>query len=260
MIKKNRITPITMRLKKKISKGRFIELDFLRGFAITHMIILHLLWDLDYYNILPTNSLIQNTNIIVQVTFFTIVGMCLAITFNKKRDNPNKLYKHLVKRGLWIFSLGLVLTAVTLVFMPERPIIFGVLHCIGLCIILSIPFLKLSEYNYPIALSMIVIGIVLGSFTIQNASVLHLVVGLHPADIWAYTIDYFPIFPWLGVTLLGVSIGNILYKDNKRNFYLPDISKYLPVKALAFLGKRSLAIYLFHQPAIVGLITLYTIL
>ncbi len=260
MIKKKFITKAAMRLKKPKKKERFIELDFLRGFAITHMILLHILWDLDYYNILPTNSLIQNTNIIVQVTFFTIVGICLAITFNKKRDNPKTFYKHLVKRGLWIFSLGMILTIVTLIFMPDRPILFGVLHCIGLCIILSIPFLKLSEKNYPIALLMILTGIVLGEMVFQNASIFHLIVGLHPADIWAYTIDYFPIFPWLGVTLLGVTIGNILYKDSKRRFYLPDLSNYIPVRMLSWLGKRSLAIYLVHQPAIVGLITLYTIL
>ncbi len=260
MIKKKFITPFTMKFQKTKKTGRFIELDFLRGFAITHMILLHLLWDLDYYNIFPTNAFIQKTNIIVQITFFTIVGICLAITFNKKRNDPKEYYLHLIKRGAWIFSLGLALTIVTLIFMPDRPILFGVLHCIGLCIILSIPFLKLSKYNFPIAISMIVLGLILGSFTIQNANILQLIVGLHPADIWTYTIDYFPIFPWLGVTLLGVGIGNVLYKDNKRRFYIPDISKYLPVKVLSWLGKRSLAIYLVHQPAIVGAITLYTLL
>jgi len=244
---------------KKKKANRFIELDFLRGFAITHMIFLHFLWDLDYYDIFPLNTFIQNTNVLVQVTFFTLVGVCLAITFNRKTKNPKKLYMHLMKRGGWIFVLGMIITAVTLMFMPERPIIFGVLHCIGLCIILSIPFLKLNHWNYPIALTMMVIGIVIGSLDIQNPSLFHIIVGLHPTNFWTYTIDYFPIFPWLGVCLFGVSIGNILYKDNKRMFYLPDLSKYLPVKILSWLGRHSLKIYLFHQPAIAGALILYTI-
>jgi len=259
MIKNLLITKFKM-MKQKNKTNRFIELDFLRGFAIVHMILLHFLWDLDYYGIFPLNQFVQDTNIIVQVTFFTLVGICLAITFNKKATNPNKLYKHLIKRGLWIFSLGMIITIVTLIFMPERPILFGVLHCIGFCIILSVPFLKLREWNHPIAVSMILTGIILGSYNIQNPSLLHIIIGLHPANFWTYTIDYFPILPWLGVCLLGVSIGNILYKDNKRHFYLPDISKYLPVKILSFLGKHSLKIYLFHQPAIAGALILYTII
>lgn len=259
MIKNLIFTKLKM-IKQKKHKMRFVELDFLRGFAITHMIILHLLWDLDYYKILPLNSLVQQTNVIVQVTFFIIVGICLAITFDKKARNPKKLYKHLLKRGLWIFSLGMTITAITLIFMPERPILFGVLHCIGLCIILSIPFLKLRQWNQPIALTMIVTGIILGTYTIQNPSVFHLLIGMHQANVWTYTIDYFPLFPWLGVCLLGISIGSILYKDNKRGFYLPDISKYLPVKFLSWFGRHSLTIYLVHQPAIAGFLMLYTII
>jgi uncharacterized membrane protein len=247
-------------VKQKNKTNRFIELDFLRGFAIIHMILLHFLWDLDYYNIFPINKLVQNTNIIVQVTFFTLVGICLAITFNKNTKNSKKLYKNLIKRGLWIFSLGMIITVVTMIFMPERPIIFGVLHCIGLCIIISVPFLKLKQWNQPIALLMILSGIIIGSFNIQNPSILHVIIGFHPENFWTYTIDYFPIFPWLGVCLLGVSIGNILYKDNKRHFYMPNISKYLPVKIVSWLGKNSLKIYLFHQPAIAGAILLYTII
>jgi len=259
MIKNFVFTKLKMAREKKYKMSRFIELDFLRGFAILHMILLHLLWDLDYYEILPINPTIQQTNVIVQVTFFTILGMCLAITFDKKTGQHKKLYLHLLKRGLWIFFLGMIITIVTLIFMQERPIIFGVLHCIGLCIILSIPFLKFKQWNQPIALTLIVIGIILGTLSIQNPSILHLLIGLHPADVWTYTIDYFPIFPWLGVTLLGVSIGSMLYKDNKRRFYLPDISKYVPVKLLSWFGKHSLTIYLFHQPAIAGALILYTI-
>jgi len=249
-----------MYTKKRQNPSRFIELDFLRGFAITHMILLHVLWDLDYYKIYPLNSTIQGTNVIVQVMFFLLLGICLAITFNKKKDNPIKLYKHLLKRGLWVFSLGMFLTIITLIFMPDRPIIFGVLHCIGFCIILSIPFLKLGKLNHPIATAFIAFGIFIGAFTIQNPTIMHIIFGIHQANIWTYTIDYFPIFPWLGVCLLGISIGNILYKDNKRRFYMPDISKYLPIKTVSWLGRHSLTIYLVHQPAIVGVLTLYTFL
>jgi len=260
MIKDEYIIPEKMQ-RKKHKKSRFIELDFLRGFAIAHMIILHLLWDLNYYGIFNFFPVIQKTNIIVQIMFFTIVGICLSIGFNKTDENKrDKLYLHLLKRGAWIFSLGLVITAVTLVFMPDRPIILGVLHCIGLCIILSIPFLKFQNKNIIIANILIISGIIIGSFNFQNPTLLHLLIGFHPADLWTYTIDYFPLLPWLGVTLLGVSIGNILYSGNERRFKLPDLSVFHSIRFVSWLGRNSLIIYLIHQPFIVAVLTLYLII
>ena len=260
MIKEKLITLAKMAVHKP-KKNRFVELDFLRGFAITFMILLHILWDLDYFDIYSLNNTIYQSSIIAQVMFFTLMGACLAVVYNKNQKSSKiKLYLHLIKRGIWIISLGMIITLVTLIFMPERPILFGVLHCIGLCVILSILFLKLKHWNIAIAITMICTGFVLSTIHTPNPSALHLIIGLHPADFWIYTIDYFPIFPWLGVCLLGVSIGNMLYDGDKRRFKLPDISTYKPVKALSWLGQHSLAIYLVHQPVIAGALTLYTIL
>jgi len=74
-----------------------------------------------------------------------------------------------------------------------------------------------------------------------------------------YTIDYFPLLPWLGVCLLGIALGDIMYKDNKRRFPLPDLSKYRPSKLFSWLGQHSLAIYLLHQPVIAGVLFLFLI-
>lgn len=240
---------------------RFIELDLLRGFAIVFMILIHLMWDLDYFGIYPLNQTLQNTNVIVQVMFFLLVGICLAVGFNKnKKPSKRKLYEHLLRRGLWIFGLGMFLTIFTMIFMPGRPIYFGVLHCIGFCIILTIPFLKFRHWNFVFATAFISAGLIIKMVHVSNPTVLHLIVGLHPADFWTYTIDYFPIFPWLGVCLLGVAFGGILYKDNKRAFIFPDISEHMPVQALSWFGRHSLVIYLIHQPVIAGVLSVYLIL
>ena len=260
MIKKKLITTHKMMMKKTKS-SRFIELDFLRGFAIIFMIIIHLMWDLAYFDIYPLNQTLQNTNVIVQVMFFTLVGICLSINYNKTKERFKKeLYLHLIRRGLWIFILGMAITLATSILIPERPVLFGVLHCIGICVILSTPFLKLKKYNFPIASAMILIGIMIGMFTVENPTALHLLIGLHPADFWSHTIDYFPLFPWLGVCLLGVVIGNVLYNGNERKIKIPNISKHIPVspiKAFSLVGKHSLVIYLVHQPIITGLLLLY---
>lgn len=243
----------------KIHSYRFIELDLLRGCAIAIMIFYHLLWDLDYFDIVSLNNGMYQTNRLFPPIFFLLIGICLAISTSKKQT-PNERTKHLLIRGSWIFSLGMILTSITLIIIPDKPILFGALHCIGLSIILSIPFLKFKSYNIIFASIIILIGFIVGSIPVENPSLLHLVIGFHKAGIWNYTIDYFPLLPWFGVILVGIALGDILYKDNKRKFKIPNLSKYKPITIFSWLGQRSLIVYLLHQPIITGALLFFKIL
>jgi uncharacterized membrane protein len=242
---------------EKRQSQRFIELDILRGFAILFMIILHLFWDLDYFGILTLNKGFYSLNIIVPVMFFLLVGICQAVNNNKYQNQPTKMHLRTIQRGLWILNLGMLFTLLTSIALPQRPILFGVLHCIGCCVILSTFFLRYKSINILLAIICITSGIAIGTLlTIETPTILQLAIGIHQSDIATHTIDYFPILPWLGVCLLGITIGNILYKDNKRRFPLPDLSKYTSIKPFSWLGQHSLAIYLLHQPIIAGVLFL----
>lgn len=247
--------------KKQTNSGRFIELDVLRGFAIIFMIFLHIIWDLDYFGFMPINTQIYQFQKIVPAMFFVLLGVCLVVSKNKKiiqSSYDEKRYnKHLFLRGLKIIGLGIVITIITLIFIPDRPIFFGVLHCIGFSIILSIPLLKSNYYNIIFVILIIITGFLLNWYPVENPTAFHLAVGLHQANIAQHTIDYFPIFPWFGVCLLGIILGNIMYKGNERRFKIPDISKYKPVTMFSWLGKHSLAIYLLHQPVIAGALSIF---
>jgi uncharacterized membrane protein len=248
----------------KPSSKRFIELDILRGFAIIGMIFLHILFDLDYFGIMPLNLDIYRFQKIIPVLFFLLVGMCLIVSKNKKlhlsKEKQKEFNLHVILRGLRIFSLGMIITTITLIFMPDKPIIFGVLHCIGLSIVFSVAFLKFKYYNILFATLIILAGLMLGGYPVENPTAIQLAFGLHPTNLADYTIDYFPLLPWFGITLLGIALGDWLYKDNKRRFTVPSLPNYRPFSVFSWMGRHSLAIYLIHQPVIAGILSLYLII
>ena len=77
--------------------------------------------------------------------------------------------------------------------------------------------------------------------------------GLKPIGFATY--DYFPIFPYFGLVLIGIGLGKTLYNKKKRNFKLINLEKKQVIKQFCFLGRHSLIIYLIHIPIL--LIILY---
>jgi len=115
-------------------------------------------------------------------------------------------------------------------------------------------------YTFLIGVTVVLVGILMSIYPMQNPTIAHLALGMHPTNIYSFTVDYFPIFPWFGLCLVGIATGHWLYKENKRRFSIPDLSKYKPVSAFSWLGKHSLVIYLVHQPIIAGVLFLFVIL
>jgi uncharacterized membrane protein len=245
-------------MDKSLEK-RFWEIDFLRGLAIIMMIIYHLFYDLDFFNV-------HNISIIsgfwwyfartTAAMFILLVGISLTLSYSRARAwNPkSNLYPRYLRRGLKIFSWGLIITLMTWIFLREGFVMFGVLHLIGISIILAYPFLKLRYLNLLIGITFISIGMYLKNFTFGSSWWIWL--GLTPYNF--YTVDYFPIFPWFGVILIGLFIGNLLYPGYTRKFNLFDISNFSFIRLFCFLGRRSLLIYLIHQPILITLLIILT--
>jgi len=170
----------------------------------------------------------------------------------RKLDCAKKVYLKYLKRGLKVFSWGLIITLTTWVFLRAGFVIFGILHFIGISIILAYPFLKLRSWNLLIGIAFISPGIYLKNFTFGYPWLMWL--GLKPERF--YTVDYFPIFPWFGVILIGVFFGNLLYPDYTQKFKLFDLSDFTFIRLFCFLGRHSLLIYLIHQPILITLLYL----
>ena len=239
---------------------RFWEVDSLRGLAIVMMVVFHFIFDLNYFGIysfdIHSGFLWWFARITASMFIF-LVGVSLSLSYARttilnRNINEKKLFLKYLKRGLKIFSYGLLITAATYIFIGDGFIVFGILHFIGMAIILEYVFIKRKYTNLFLGLAFIAAGIFLMNFRFNFYGLLWL--GFTPNNF--YTVDYFPLLPWLGIVSFGIFVGNTLYEKYVRRFKLPDLSSNLIVKISSFLGKHSLLIYLIHQPIIILLLFL----
>ena len=235
-------------------RKRIWELDAFRGICVLGMVLVHLTYDLTaLYRVVDW----------VTPNWFNFVQTWGGVLFLLISGISATLGRHSVRRGLVVFGSGMVITAVTvgmyLLGMANRGIIiyFGVLQCLGLCMILWPLFRKMPWW----ALTAIGAAMAIFGLWLMNQPPVD-TYWLMPFGLpWPtfYTSDYFPIFPHLGFFLLGAALGRTVY--HHKETLLPRVNEKNPL--LVFLqkcGKYSLFIYLLHQPILSGVCMLLSML
>ncbi|MFH1257733.1 MAG: heparan-alpha-glucosaminide N-acetyltransferase [Candidatus Micrarchaeota archaeon] len=229
--------------------GRFWEIDFFRGLSVVGMVAFNWMFALDYLGTaeFPVNEgLLWWLGRLVAIAFVSIAGVSLSISYSRNANKTGKFIRNkYLSRGLGIFALGITITITTWLYEPKATIWFGVLHLIGIATLLAIPILKRkisSRMILALSASLITIGLWLQQFTFEFAYLLWL--GFWPAG-W-YTFDYFPILPWFGVFLLGMTVGKSVFAGRKPVGLLGPVRD--AIKPIFFLGRHTLIIYLLHQP------------
>ncbi len=236
-----------------VAVKRFWEVDALRGLAIVMMVLFHLVYDLNFWGLWRVDLYSGFWWFFPRAiagTFILLVGVSLTLSLARATHTAGgRLYLRYLRRGLRVLSWGLVITAVTWLFYRSGFVVFGILHFIGVAIILAYPFLKLRYWNLLLGVALVVVGVYLEGWSVETSWLFWL--GLRPLHF--QSVDYFPLIPWFGVVLVGVFLGNTLYAGYTRRFPLPDVSTSALVRWLGFLGRHSLLIYLTHQPILVTL-------
>jgi len=237
--------------------SRLWEIDLFRGIAILMMIVFHTVFDISFLGIAPVDVATGFWRYFAYVTasfFLLIVGVSLVISHARavQKLSGFLLVKKYFLRGAGIFALGLLVTLGTWWYLHEGYVIFGILHLIGISIMLSPIFFRFGRLNLLLGLACIPVGWIISGL---GGPVFLLPLGILPPGF--ASVDYTPLFPWFGMVLIGMGLGESLYTGGVRQFTirpLPD----LMVVPFSFLGRHSLVIYLVHQPVIVLLLALVT--
>ncbi len=225
------------------------------------MVVYHLMYDLYYFRVsdaIFTDPFWFYFQRATATLFIGLVGVSLAL--RSARAQHRLVYAALLKRGLTILGWGLVITTITRFALgPDVYIRFGVLHFIGVSILFAYPFLRGKWLNLVFGMGLIALGVWLQRFTFGPPWSSYLFwLGLEPPN-HTY-VDFFPFIRWFGVVLLGIFVGNQLYGQVGRRFSPADRTETWVVCALSWMGRRSLAIYLLHQPILFALFLAFFLL
>ena len=192
------------RVQQKAPAGRYALLDELRGLDLVSMMLYHACWDMmflfgiwmDWYIGWPGRLWQQS----ICWVFILLSGFCVPLGHRT------------LKRGAQVFAAGALVTVVTLVFMPEDRVVFGVLTFLGSAMLLTgvlEPLLKKIPPAAGLAVSAVLFaltyhlderwlgfgGLRLALPDAWYANYFTAFFGFLPFDF--YSTDYFALLPWL---------------------------------------------------------------
>lgn len=223
---------------KRELKMRHGEIDVLRATAIALMVLFHLAYDLKEF---------AGVNVDYHSPFWFFVGKISALLFIFISGLCSGFSRFPVRRGIKVFFYGLVITVVTYLFMKDEYVRFGILHFIGVAMILSGVLFRLS--------SRMLLGIAgcsaLFGFWFKGQVVKTSL--LFPFGLiydGFKSMDYYPIFPYLAVTIIGILAYRGFYAKRTKPLIECDLNSEL----IRWLSRNSLGIYLAHQPIILLII------
>jgi len=238
-------------------RGRIRELDLLRGTALCMMMVFHAFFDLYFFggwDIHLERGLWHYFNLSIPALFLLVVGISATIKGERVRDAEGRIgFKPFLERSLIILGAAMMITAVTRALYPDYTIYFGILHLIGISVLL-VPLLLERDQRTILVTGMTIlsIGMILSQLRWDFFHLMWL--GFHPEDLT--TFDYFPIFPWFGVVLVGVWAGKTVFPGGRRSVAAGYSIDHPLTRFVETLGKNSLVVYIIHQPIIMTVLYL----
>ena len=263
---------------------RFNEIDFLKGMAIITMVISHIFYfkyqmnmsDLDF-----NSGWYRFLTKFAQFVFITCIGINLSLSFQKNTTNNTKtnntntnntktnetIYvKKQLSRVMIIGIFAMILSFLTYLTHGYKYVKFGILHFASIAIFIMMWFVKCNSVVGCILIIVCMSYVYKNNENIINLSTKYVnpfiifIIGIFNPQY--YSLDYFPLIPWIAFVCAGILIGNYMYKNYERQYSINEnISKFISNKNniispfILLLGKYSFLVYLLHIPILYMLLT-----
>jgi uncharacterized membrane protein len=227
--------------------NRIGGLDALRGLAIVAMIGYHFCFDLRYFRVTRwdfEHDVGWITARTLILSWFLLIAGISAVLAQRQASPLRRWLRHIAI----IAAAALLVSAGSYILFPRSFIWFGVLHAIALSLLLAKPLLRRPVVAALAGVAVIASGLAFASPVFDNRMLGW--IGFMTAK--PVTEDYVPLFPWMGVLLLGVALGHLLVRT--RFSALAPLARVPGF--LRLLGRHSLVAYLVHQPVMIALLWL----
>lgn len=223
--------------------------DVLRGGALVAMAIYHFAWDLEFFGFAEPGMTAQTGWKLfaraIASTFLLLAGVSLFLAHGEgvRRDA-------FVRRFAQVAGAALAITFATRIAFPDSFIFFGILHQIAFASAIGLAFLRPPAW---LTLGAAATCFAVPQFVSFDAFDTRWLAWTGLAEHAPRSNDFVPVLPWTGVVLIGIALARALLTPAAR----ARLAALRPAgwsAPLAFAGRRSLIVYLVHQPVLLGLV------
>jgi len=226
---------------------RFASVDALRGVAIVAMVAYHFAFDLRLFGLarldFERDAFWLAARATIVSTFLGLVGVSLVLA-HRAGVSPARRWRRVAA----IAACAIAVSVASRLAFPKSYIWFGILHCIAVASVVAWPFVRRPRLALACGAAAIAAGLSYAHPAFDSRSLAW--IGFTTAK--PITEDYVPLFPWMGVALVGVALGDAL----ARRSFAPLAFLANAPRGLAWLGRHSLAVYMVHQPILIGAMAL----
>ncbi len=228
---------------------RILAIDIIRGIAIGGVVLFHVVWDLEFAGFVegvarhPVWLMFGRS---LAGTFMVLVGVSLVLAH---RDQIR--WGSFSRRLGTIILAAAAITGVTRLAFPTSFVYFGILHAIAVATLVGALFLgATSSVCLAIGSLVLALPLVLESPTFNTRWLAWIGFAAQPPP----SNDFVPVFPWVGLTLLGMAGTKWLSAWPTKARLVRETRPSRLAGGFAWMGRKSLLIYLIHQPILLAIV------